>query len=60
MFAVELEKLLVNDRTTTLSQTNKSPKQHVKPYQTLQTTKVNFKKLLCLTSFQQPQYHNLF
>ena len=48
LFAMELEKSLVNDKITALCQTNMSPVS----YETLQTTKMNFEKLLSLQVFK--------
>ena len=42
-FVMELEKLLLDGKITALSQANMFPRDN---YQTLQTTKRNFKKLL--------------
>lgn len=56
LFAVELEELLVNNKTTASCQANITPKHYVKPYQRLQTTTKNkLWKTVMLTSFQKSQ-----
>lgn len=60
LFAVELEKLLLNNKTTALCQANMSTKHCIKPYQRLQTTTKNkLWKTLMLTSFQKLQLQSV-
>ena len=60
LFALELEKLLLNNKTTALCQANMSPKHCIKPYQRLQTTTKNkLWKTLMLTSFQKLQLQSV-
>ena len=46
LFAMDLEKLLVNDKIKALRQTNMSPKDYIKYLKKNKKTKMNFKKML--------------
>ena len=59
LFALKLEKLLVNDKIPTSCQARMSFKHYIKPYhKMLQTTKMNLKSVT-LTSFQKPQFQSV-
>ena len=55
LFAMKLEKIRMNDKTTAWCQTNTSPKHYIKRSQKVTNTKYDLWKTVRLTSFQKPQ-----
>ena len=57
LFAMKLEKLRVNNKTTAWCQTNKSPKHYIKRCKQVADTRNKFWKTVRLTSFQNHNRH---
>ena len=57
LFAMKLEKIRVNDKTTAWCQTNTSPKHYIKRCKQVTNTRNILWKTVRLKSFQKPQCH---